>query len=431
MSVVCDAAARVLAEAGGPLHYREITRRAVECGLWKPGGKTPQATLNAAISAHIKHKGRASRFRRVGRGEFALAASGGGGRQVAPYQAALSSELLETLQNVRRKIARYRGQGINEQNTKATLVQPVLRALGWDVEDIEEVQREYKRKPRDKPVDYALLVLRTPRLFVEAKALGLDLSDRRWANQIMGYASVAGVEWVVMTNGDEYRIYNACAAVPVEEKLFRTVRLSEADSRAEETLALLSKDRISGNEIEVLWNAHFVDRQVRAGLEKLFSADPDPSLVRLVKKRVKDLSSKEIRASLRRLHVQFDFPVEPGPVAETTPPAKRTQPGRRPSPKMLGVSLADMVEAGILKPPLKLTKNYKGQDLDAQLLGNGMVRFQGQDYKSCSMAAIVARSTVTGRRTAANGWQFWQYPDEAGKLVYLEVARQEFLKRKV
>lgn len=71
------------------------------------------------------------------------------------------------------------------------------------------------------------MVLREPRLFIEAKSLGENLDVRRWANQIMGYASVAGVEWVVLTNGDEYRIYNSHAAVPVDEKLFRVVRVSD------------------------------------------------------------------------------------------------------------------------------------------------------------------------------------------------------------
>jgi hypothetical protein len=46
----------------------------------------------------------------------------------------------------------------------------VLRALGWDVEDVEEVAREYKGKKQDKPVDYALLVMREPRLFVDRRA---------------------------------------------------------------------------------------------------------------------------------------------------------------------------------------------------------------------------------------------------------------------
>ena len=131
-------------------------------------------------------------------------------------------------------------------------MQPVLRALGWDVEDLEDVQREYKIRKQDKPVDYSLFLLRTPCLFVEAKALGENLDDRRWANQIMGYAGVAGVGWVVLTDGDEYRIYNSHATVPIEEKLFRTIRISVDPSAAAETLQLLSKKRMQENEIEVL-----------------------------------------------------------------------------------------------------------------------------------------------------------------------------------
>src|SRR5262245_4257431 len=117
------------------------------------------------------------------------------------------SQLSEAIANVRAKIQRQGSKNLNEQATKATLVQPVLRALGWDVEDLEDIQLEYRRKPSDKPVDYALMMLRTPCLFVEAKGLGENLGDPKWANQFIGYAMVAGVEWVVLTNGDEYRVY--------------------------------------------------------------------------------------------------------------------------------------------------------------------------------------------------------------------------------
>jgi len=114
--------------------------------------------------------------------------------------------LTQALNDVRNKIALYQGKDLGEQNTKTALIDPVLRALGWNVGNLDEVCQEYKRQPRDKPVDYALFLLRTPKLFVEAKALGQNLDDRRWANQIMGYAAVAGVKWTVITNGDEYRI---------------------------------------------------------------------------------------------------------------------------------------------------------------------------------------------------------------------------------
>jgi hypothetical protein len=342
--------------------------------------------------------------------------------------------LTETLEEVRKRIVLYQDKEMNEQNTKTALIDPVLRALGWEVGNLEEVSQEYKRKSQDKPVDYALLLLRTPKLFVEAKALGQDLDDRKWANQIMGYAAVAGVNWVVITNGNDYRIYNAAVAVPVEDKLFRSVRLTEESAAAEETLALLSKERIRDNDIEVLWNAHFVDRQVRTALEGLFSPESDPSLVRAVRKRVRDLSAKDIRASLARLHARFDFPVEteitpvpPGKRRRTTPFRATTVSGKK---KVVGVTLRDVIEAGLLKPPLKLTVRYKGQHLESELRRDGTVCFQGKEYKTCSTAADFARKTVTGHRMNTNGWVFWHYRDQEGKAVLLDTARQMFLKQK-
>src|SRR5918998_5131173 len=139
--------------------------------------------------------------------------------------------LADTLPRLRKRIQRIQGrqESIGEQNTKAALIDPLLSALGWNMEDIDEVSREYRRKAQDNPVDYALFMLRSPRLFVEAKGLEKDLSDRKWISQVLGYATVVGVEWCVLTNGDEYRLYNAHAPVDVEQKLFRVVRISEPD----------------------------------------------------------------------------------------------------------------------------------------------------------------------------------------------------------
>jgi len=67
-----DAAARLLADADGPMRCREIVDAAIERGLWAPGkGKTPDRTLSAALQRELK-KGEASRFARVGPGQFSL-----------------------------------------------------------------------------------------------------------------------------------------------------------------------------------------------------------------------------------------------------------------------------------------------------------------------------------------------------------------------
>jgi len=66
-----DAAATVLADAKAPMQAKAIVDAVVERGLWKPGaGKTPHATLYAAMTREIAAKGADARFRKVDRGQF-------------------------------------------------------------------------------------------------------------------------------------------------------------------------------------------------------------------------------------------------------------------------------------------------------------------------------------------------------------------------
>jgi hypothetical protein len=68
-----DAAAAVLAEAGTPLNAKEMVERMLATGLWQTGGKTPSATIYAAIIREIAAKQDKSRFRKTDRGKFELA----------------------------------------------------------------------------------------------------------------------------------------------------------------------------------------------------------------------------------------------------------------------------------------------------------------------------------------------------------------------
>lgn len=351
------------------------------------------------------------------------------------------TDLETAISQVRSKIARYSKSkaSINEQNTKAALIQPILRALGWDVEDLDDVHMEYKERRADKPVDYALLLLRSPCAFLEAKALGSSLDDRKWANQIMGYASVAGVEWVVLTDGDEYRIYNSHATVPVEEKLFRSVRISDPESKPAETLRLLSKDLMKERQINRMWEVHFVDRQVQAALHQLFAHDgePDPSVVRLLEKRIAALTAGDIKASLRRIDVQVSCPVTIEPVKLNVTKSAVQKPEKIKEPKpakkkaSAGVSLTDLISAGLIRAPLAIFKDYKGVRLTATIHQDGTVEFDGQRFDSCSTAGAHARGSVVGGAPSTNGWSFWKFMGENGKPADLDSVRQAHLQSDV
>lgn len=341
-----------------------------------------------------------------------------------PRLAATVSELGETIQRIKR-----RRESIGEQNTRAILIEPLLAALGWNIRDLNEVRREYRHTPQDNPVDYALFILRSPCLFVEAKDLDTDLEDRRWVSQVLGYATVVGVEWCVLTNGDEYRLYNAHAPVEVEKKLFRCVRISDTSQKAYtlSTLDLLSKANMDEKRIDALWKAHFVDGQVKRALEELFST-ATKNLITWIHRQHPELSRPEIRDSLQRADIQIDFPAVPPPVPPSSP--RPLTPPRR---KAGGVQVKDLIAAGLITPPLALEKTYKGHRLTATIREDGSILFDGRAYASLSTAAGMARKTIIGAPEGrdypqTNGWTFWRFRDqETGELLEVDVLRQRYL----
>lgn len=220
------------------------------------------------------------------------------------------SPLQPVIERARERVCDYRDRRVRltESDTIRVLVLPVLEALGWDLQDVEEVRSEYRHASADNPVDYALFLHGSPALFVEAKALGVSLDDRKPLLQTLNYANAAGVDWCVLTNGAEWRIYKVHAPVAAEEKLFLTVRLDQTGSEAAQitsTLSLLSKDRMRSRAIDALWAEWRVDRAVERILDGITE---DDAFLRLIAKRTDGLTLGEVRASLKRSGLRSFYP---------------------------------------------------------------------------------------------------------------------------
>jgi hypothetical protein len=88
--------------------------------------------------------------------------------------------LSQTMVKVRANIEQIRGRGehVSEQDTKSILIEPMLAALGWELNELDDVRREYRYKSQDNPVDYALFIFGRPR---RALNLGLYICSRRSA----------------------------------------------------------------------------------------------------------------------------------------------------------------------------------------------------------------------------------------------------------
>ncbi len=342
------------------------------------------------------------------------------------------SAVRDVLPEIRGLIARYEGMGITEAETRVSLINPMLNALGWRVGDLEQVRQEYRFQSSDNPVDYALMEGGKPSLFVEAKALGKNLGDPKWASQIMGYAIVAGVEWVVLTDGNEYRMYNTHAPVPVAEKLLHEVRVNDDDASVGQILDFLSRVDGPKDRLKAQWHAHFADRQVHKALKRLFGPAPDESFVSLLKGETADLTDEDVAASLRRVQARFEFPLVhvsvPEPQPEPAPKPKPVNPTPNPVPAHL-VRLRHLTAAGLIPRPIDLHRTYLGQDLSARIETDGTVTYQGRSFRSLSMAGNAARIAAgfSGKRPSTNGWRFWRFTDDDGHVKEMEVFRKRFL----
>ena len=138
-----------------------------------------------------------------------------------------------------------RRPNMSEADTKSIIVEPLLELLGWNVRDIDDVEREFL-VPGGKygeRVDMALKVHGKPALFIEAKAVRVDLEDKM-AQQVINYAIMGNVEWCMLTNGRELRLYNAFWRVKgIEERLFMRLRLEDYVKNIDR-LMLLSKESL-------------------------------------------------------------------------------------------------------------------------------------------------------------------------------------------
>ncbi|WP_434416707.1 winged helix-turn-helix domain-containing protein [Nannocystis pusilla] len=106
----------VLREAGGPLHYKEITERVLAKRLWSSEGQTPARTLNSTLAVEIQENGSESLFVRTAPGVFGLkharpARAAGTSRSVT--QETTSRKLgTQEIKNLARQIVKSHPEGI-------------------------------------------------------------------------------------------------------------------------------------------------------------------------------------------------------------------------------------------------------------------------------------------------------------------------------
>ncbi|MDU0370851.1 hypothetical protein ACFPAF_10635 [Hymenobacter endophyticus] len=97
----------------------------------------------------------------------------------------------------------------NEAATRAALIDPVLRALGWDTANVQMVEPE-KTIGGDLRVDYLLRdTTGKPHLVIEAKCLDASLDKHGYVSKVLGYALGFKVQTVFITDGLSWHCYSS------------------------------------------------------------------------------------------------------------------------------------------------------------------------------------------------------------------------------
>jgi predicted transport protein len=260
-------------------------------------------------------------------------------------------------------------KGGNEANTKVLLIEPLLAELGWDVTDLDQVEREY-RVFDGTSLDYALKIDGMPALFVEAKAIGKNLDDKQFISQTVNYANNEGVVWCVLTGGLAYRVYRTNEPVGMDEKLLFEVDVGEAaDSPGEvaDALRRISRDSLESGDLDRWGEQVFVDKRVRDVLAA-FAKQPPPELIDAVQEQLGKpaVTPEGLRESLGRI-------LDVGQAAPPLP-AKKTAAAAKPSGGKKGKPKEYALDFHLSSKPASIVDLFEQVDEFGRSLGPDVTR---------------------------------------------------------
>ena len=146
----------------------------------------------------------------------------------------LLDDLYQVIEKLRERMENHQDKlRQSEALTRNALVDPLLRALGWDTEDPALAMPEYRLGSGF--ADYALLNGGKPAIVIEAKKLGTPLYSA--AEQSVTYCVNDGIRYFVATDGRKWDVYETHRPVPLAEK--KIVSFDITDSPADVCLDAL------------------------------------------------------------------------------------------------------------------------------------------------------------------------------------------------
>ena len=121
-----------------------------------------------------------------------------------------------------------------EADTVMIVTDMLANVFGYD--KYSEVTAEYAI--RGTYCDLATKLEGTLQALIEVKAIGLELKDQH-VKQAVDYAANQGVDWVVLTNGMHWRVYNVIFGKPIDQELVIEIDVCSMNPKNQSDLEIL------------------------------------------------------------------------------------------------------------------------------------------------------------------------------------------------
>ena len=201
--------------------------------------------------------------------------------------------LKTNLNSIRDKIITFRkNNDPDEQNTKQSLILPVIEALGYDIHNTAEVELEYN-VTRSRRVDLVIRHGGAPAMIFECKRLSEEL-DGRNIGQLRDYFIQEQLASVgVLTNGAKYKFFRNVLGSVKEMDMRPFVEIDLEDDVSDDEIAkfhLFSKEAFDAQRIaeisqEIMKNQEYRDNVVEYLFNQVGATQMDPELARLLARK--------------------------------------------------------------------------------------------------------------------------------------------------
>jgi hypothetical protein len=139
----------------------------------------------------------------------------------------VSERITQQLKRYQSILSATKNRDASEADTVTLITDILTDVLGYD--KYSEITREFAI--RNTFVDLAVKVGPEVRFLIEAKAIGVPLKDNH-VKQAIDYGANQGIEWVILTNGVNWRVYKIHFKQPVDRSLVSELDLLEDGPRA-------------------------------------------------------------------------------------------------------------------------------------------------------------------------------------------------------